>query len=200
MKPYLKRYNPLLYEPPPQLQSKSSAKKYINYALGLILLIVAGYFIFNSIQTAEKTSEETLTNNNTTNTLKEPTEENGTTAEKPYGQQAEIFQDKLKRIVKDCPELFKNTMGDQINFRSRERGYELCCIYFEYQNIRIYRKLHISSVLPRAESSEIYQSMLSTGTDSVEILEKFREYRTKIQHAFPDFKDGSASVAAKSLI
>lgn len=168
--------------PPPS--PPSFIKKYGYYVAGLII-IIAGYFIYQSTQSKGETKTSgTIVNKTDPTTLNAIDSENKSNVAE---QNTQKFEDNLVLLVNDCAEFFKKSKNESLGYK--KFGRVLDCIAFT-STVRL-SEFTEDTIFNCSASGKtwLYFSHLIQGVDSAAIAEKYKEYKIKIEFALPAYKD-----------
>jgi hypothetical protein len=182
-----KLQSPKTTSPPPV--PSSFFKRYGIYILVLVVVLV-GFLIFNlsknNSPTGKKgtdyvppstgidTGSSIVTSGSSTNEGGSPIEETKT------------FEENLIALLKDSPEFFKASKGESLGYKKFGRVLD-CNAYIS--NIKL-SQINSDTIFncSGSEKTWTYMGKIIEGTDSVAMMEKFKEYKIKTEFAIPELK------------
>jgi hypothetical protein len=175
--------------PPPPPVPPSFFKRYGIYILALVVILV-GFLIFNLSQNNSSTGNKGtgyvppatgIDTGSSIETNGSRTKEGGNPPE-----ETKTFEENLIALVKDSPDFFKASKGESLGYKKFGRVLD-CNAYTS--NIKL-SQINSDTIFNCSgnEKTWTYMGKIIEGTDSVAMLEKFKEYKIKTEFAIPELK------------
>ena len=174
--------------PPPPVRP-SFFRKYGIYILGLVVVLIA-FLIYNLSQKKSSAGNQGNVYVPPANSIDTgssiDTNGSGTKKEGSATEETKTFEENLIALVKDSPDFFKASKGESLGYKKFGRVLD-CNAYTS--NVRL-SQINSDTIFNCSgnEKTWTYMGKIVEGTDSVAMLEKFKEYKIKTEFAIPELK------------